>query len=149
MAADLAIDRASVQASAAADTPKGFAILGLGEDFGAAVVQQDEVKFLGPIFFAGAARAAEDAGVDGHWLAGGTAGEEFEHDCQVREARHKLFDADEADERARSRDGLPRVPFVFDHADLAGLGDEKIPAGDPKISTADFVAKKCGAAFEP
>ena len=37
---------------------------------------------------------------------------------------------------------LAGIAFVFDDTDLTGLGDEEIPAGDPQIRVAEFVAKK-------
>ena len=142
MAADLAVDGAGVQAGAAANAAEGFAIFGIGEDFGSAVVEQDEMEFLGPVFFAGSAGAAENAGVDGHPLAGGTSGQKLEHDGQIGQARNELFNSDQTDENARGGDGLPGVALVFDDADLACFGDEEISTGDAEIGGAKFVAQE-------
>ena len=46
VAADVAENRADVQARAAADAVQRVALLGVGEQFGAAIVEQDDVPFL-------------------------------------------------------------------------------------------------------
>ena len=53
VATNLAIDRADVQARAAADAVQSFAHLRVGQQSGAAIVDQDKVKFLGAVLVIG------------------------------------------------------------------------------------------------
>ena len=57
--ADVAENRADIQARAAADAVERVALLGVRQQFRAAIVQQDHMPFLGTVGFAGLARAAE------------------------------------------------------------------------------------------
>src|SRR4051794_19850603 len=49
VAADIAENRANVQASAAANAVEGITLLGVREQLGAAIVQQDHMIFFGAI----------------------------------------------------------------------------------------------------
>src|SRR5690349_8199289 len=77
VSADLAVNRARVEARAAADAAQRLAIFLAREDFAAAVVDQDEMEFLGAIALSRDARAAEDVRVDRDRLAGRAAGEKL------------------------------------------------------------------------
>src|SRR2546423_15468785 len=54
--ADLAEDRAGIEARAAANAAQGFPVLFAGKNFSPPVVHQHQMKFLGPVRFARAAR---------------------------------------------------------------------------------------------
>src|SRR5262249_12934831 len=73
VAAGPLVDRADVQAGAAADAVEGLAPGRVGEDAGPAVVQQDEVELLGPV---ARGHPGPERGIRVHSLPGGGAGEE-------------------------------------------------------------------------
>src|SRR5665213_2988123 len=69
VAADIAKNRADIQARAAADAMERVALLGVGEQFRALIVEQHDVPFLRAVAFAGLARAAIHRVVTRQWLA--------------------------------------------------------------------------------
>src|ERR1039458_182605 len=70
LAADVAENRADVQARAAADAMECVALLGVGEEFRAMIVEQDNVPFLRAVALAGLAWAGIHRVVTRHRLAG-------------------------------------------------------------------------------
>src|SRR5579864_4640223 len=52
MAADVAIDRAGIEAGATADTVQHLPLLGVGQQPAAAVIDQHYMEFFGPVGFA-------------------------------------------------------------------------------------------------
>ena len=60
VAADLAIHRAVIEASAAANAVQRLALLGIGQQLRAAVVEQQQVKLVGPVDFAVAPRTRRE-----------------------------------------------------------------------------------------
>ena len=75
------------------------ALLGVGQELGAAVVEQDDVVFLRAVAFAGLARAAVHGIVAGHGLAGAGGGEHRQEKREVGELRQDLLDAQQRDHR--------------------------------------------------
>src|SRR5207237_6102545 len=69
VAADIAVDGTDVEAGAAADAVKRVALFGVGEELGAAVVEQYHVIVLRAIGFAGLTRPAVKGGVTRHGLS--------------------------------------------------------------------------------
>src|SRR5271156_254356 len=68
MAADVFENRADVEARAAADAVERVALLGVGQQLRAAIVEQDDVKLLRAVAFAGLARTAVKRVVTGEGL---------------------------------------------------------------------------------
>ena len=139
VAADVAENRADVQARAAADAMQRVALLGVGEQFRAAVVEQHDVKFLRAVGFAGLARAAIHRVVTRQRLAGAGGGEHRQKQREVFKPRQNFLDAEQRDHRLRQRGGEARVAFVFRDGNHAGLGDGEIRAGDADVGREVFL----------
>jgi len=75
VSADGAINRAGVQAGAATDAVQSVALFGIGEQFGAAIIEKDDVKFFGACEFVRSARAADQSVVASDGLARAGCGE--------------------------------------------------------------------------
>ena len=112
MAAGLAIDGAGVHACRAADALERLPFLGFGEDAGASVVEQDDMKFLRAI-------AGRDTGpercVRVHALAGGGASQKLEHDFKILEAGQHLLYTHQADQSARQCEAHAAVALGLDY----------------------------------
>src|ERR1035438_3464065 len=83
LAADIAENRADIQARTAADAMKRVALLGVGEEFRAMIVEQDDVPFLRAVAFAGLARAGIHRVVARHRLAGAHRREHWQEQPQM------------------------------------------------------------------
>ena len=98
VATGLAIDRAGVHAGRAANALQRLPLLGLGENRGAAIVQQHHVEFLRAV-------ARHDPGpqrsVGIHALTGGRAGQQLQDHFQILEAGNHFLDAGQSDQGAR------------------------------------------------
>src|SRR5918997_5144350 len=127
VAAGLAVDGADVQAGAAADAVEGLLELG-PEELRAAVVHQDQVKLLGPVEFALAARPCDEVGVDGELLAGPAPPEELDEDGEVLEARDHLLYPHNDDVHRRDAGHEPGVALVGDRRDGPRLGHPEVRA---------------------
>src|SRR5262249_2816633 len=92
MAANFAVDGAGVEAGSAPDAVQGFALFGIGEELGAAVVHEDYVKFFRAVGFPGAAGSGEEGCVDGEELSRAAAAQEFEEDREVLGTGDHFFD---------------------------------------------------------
>src|SRR5918998_1493148 len=90
VAAGLAVDRADVQAGAAADAVERLLEL-RAQELRAAVVQQDQVKLLRPVQLTFTARAGDEVGVDRDLLPRPAPAEELDEDREVLEARDHLL----------------------------------------------------------
>ena len=122
--ANLAIDRAGVQARPAANAVQHLAHLGVGQRLGAAIVHHHHVHFLRTIF-AGTARSGQERGVSGELLTRPGAAEQSQKNSQVGEPGNKLFDSDQRDVHSGNRGAHANVPFVLnrDHGSRLGHGE--------------------------
>src|SRR5579871_4716136 len=111
MAADTAINGTGIQTRPAADALQAFAKR-RAEDFRAAVIENDEVKFLRAVQFTGSALASQNRRVDGKRLARRAAGEELQENGQILQAGDNLFHPHDGDMHARASRGEPAVTFV-------------------------------------
>ena len=93
--ANLAINRAGIQARPAANAVQHLAHLGVGQRLGAAIVHHHHVHFLGTVFTR-AARPGQERSVGGKLLARPGAAEQSQKNSQVGEPGNKLFDSDQA-----------------------------------------------------
>jgi len=82
----------NVEARAAADAVERVALLGVGQQFGAAIVEQDDVELLRSVDFAGLARSAVKRVVTGKGLPGAGGGEHGRRG-RGRPVSAALFDA--------------------------------------------------------
>src|SRR5947209_4978623 len=100
MTSDFAIDGASIQACAAADTAQRLAIFA-GKNFSAPVIEENDVEFFRPIFLLRLARPAKEARIDGERLPRSAARQKLEHHRQIGKSRDQLLNADQAHKHAR------------------------------------------------
>src|SRR5438067_5662183 len=132
MAADAAINRAGIQASAAADAKQAFAQRA-AENSRAAVIENDEVECFRPVQLAGLPRAGDDLRINRELLAGCSAGEDLQEVRQVGQARDDLLDAHDGDVALGKSTGEEAVPFVGDQYNRAGFGDREIRSGNADV----------------
>lgn len=86
MAADVSEDRADIETGTATDAVKGIALFGVGEQLGAFVVENDEMKFLRAVNFAGLAWTTIERIVTGEGLARACGGEHGQEKGEVIES---------------------------------------------------------------
>ena len=140
MAAGLAVDRADVEAGAAADAAEDLPAFA-GEHLGPAVVDEDDVHLLGPVGLGGVAGAGDELRVDREVLRGGGAAEQVQQDAEVAVARDDLLDPDEDDVAAGGGDAEAGVALVGDQDDAAALGGDKVGAGEADVGREVLVAE--------
>src|SRR5580693_7096342 len=86
VAADILVNRADVETCAAADAMESVALLGIGKQAGATVIEEDHVKFLRAVGFALLPWSADQRTIRGDGLARATPG-------QQRPEQRKVFEA--------------------------------------------------------
>ncbi len=133
VAAHVAIDRADVQARAAADAVERVALFGVGQQRRAVVVEQDDVELLRAVRFARLARAAVHRVVAADQLPGTHRRQHRQEQGKVFQARHHFLDAEQRDHGLRQRGGEPGVALVLGDGDHAGLRDGEVRAGDAHV----------------
>src|SRR5580693_5906028 len=84
--------RAHVEAGAAADAMQHVALLNVCEQFASAIVEQDDVKFLGAVDLIRLPRAADQSVIASDWLASAGGGEDGPKQRKVLEPRNHFFD---------------------------------------------------------
>ena len=139
--ADLAVHRAMIQTSAAADAIKRLALLGIAQQLGSAVVEQHHVKLVRAVDFARAPRSGEKRRVHRERLAGGAASQQVQKHGQILRARNHLFDARDGDVDLRRRTRQTRVAFVLHHHHRARIRHQEIRARDADIGLQKFLAQ--------
>ena len=139
MAADRLIDRAMVHAGAATDAAQ-HVLEFAAEHRRAAVVEQNDVIFLGPIGIAGAARAGGERRIDRHVLPGRRAREHAQQLRGVVQRRHQLFQRGDDDMDLGQDLRKIAVALVGDDDGGPGLGDEEIGAGDADVRGEELIA---------
>ena len=87
MAADVAIDRADIQACAAADAMKGIPLLAVGEEVGSLVVQEHQMEFFGSVGFAWLARTAVERVIARQRLPCAGGGKHGQEECEILKLR--------------------------------------------------------------
>ncbi len=143
VAAALPVDRAHVQAGAAADAAQNRALVAR-EDVAAPVVQEDDVHLVGPVGLAAGARAGDELGVDGQRLPGRRARQQVQQHGQVAIARDQLLDADQRDVAAGRGQAEAGVAFVRDQHEAAALRRHEVRAGDGGVGL-QVLAPQVGA----
>ena len=115
VAADVPKNRADVQAGAAADAMERVALLGIGQEFGAMIVQQHDMPFLGTVAFAGLAGAGIHCVVTRQRLTGAHRGQHGQKKRKIFKFRQDFFDAEQGNHRFGQRRGEPEssVTAVF------------------------------------
>jgi hypothetical protein len=131
-----------IQARAAADAEQRLALSGIGENLGAAVVEKDDIKFVGPVRFSGLACSSETGCVDRQRLTGSAASQKFQENGQILRAGNQLLNAGEGDVNAGRGTGQPGVALIFHQHDGAGIGNQKIRAGNADTGRQKFFAQR-------
>ena len=132
------VDRADVQAGAAADAVQRLAAHRVGEHRGAAVVEQHQVELLRPV---AGVHPGPHRGVRVHPLAGRRPGQQLQEHLEVGEARHDLLDAHHGDQGLRQGQAHPAVALGLDHGERAGLGDAEVGAADRDLGGQELSAQ--------
>ena len=121
------VDRADVEARAAADAVQSLPAHLVGEHARAAVVEQHDVQLLRPV-------AVGDAGperrVRVHALAGRGARQQLQEHLEVGEARQQLLDPEHRHEHRGQRRAHAAVALGLDDADRSRLRDPEVRARD-------------------
>ena len=128
-----------IQARAAADAVERFPLAAIGQQLGAAVIQQHHVELFGPVDFARAARPRQERRVNRQRLAGGAASQQLQKYGQILRARNQLLDSRHRDVNLRRGSGQARVALVFDESHRAGIGDQEIGAADADVGGQEFL----------
>ncbi len=95
----------------------------------------------GPSWSSGAPRAGDERRVGGELLARARARQQPQQRPRVVERRHHLLDGGEHDVHLGQRQRQVGVAFVGDDDGRAGLGDEKVGAGDADVGRKKFLAQ--------
>ena len=94
---DIAEDGAHIQASPATDAVQGVALFGIGQEFGATVVEQHDVPLDGAVGFAGLPRSTIKRVVAGDRLARPGRGQERQEQREIFELGQNLLNAQQGD----------------------------------------------------
>ncbi len=140
MPADREEDRAVVEAGGAADAAEH--VVELSAEHGrAAVVEQHDVEFAGPVEIGGAFRSGGEGDVGRDFLPGGRTRQQAQQGHRVVEGRHHLLDAGDDDMGLGQGLGEVAVALVGDDGGRAGFGDQEIGAGDADIGGDETLAQ--------
>ena len=90
---DILEDRADIQAGTTPDAAQCVTLLGIGEQFCAAVIQQNNMHLFRSIGFAGLTRTCVHCVVAGHLLARSGSGEHRQKEGKIFQSREHLLDA--------------------------------------------------------
>ncbi len=141
VAAHAGVDGAVVHAGAAADAAQRGPQLGIGVDARAAVVQDDQVDFLGPVLLALAPGAGDEVEVGAHGLARGGAREDGVERRHVLQPRHDLLEAHDGDVDGRHVGAHAAVALVLDEAEGPRLGHGEVHAGEARVGMQELLAQ--------
>jgi hypothetical protein len=141
MTADAGVYRAMVEAGAAADALQRLPQLGVGQNFRAAVVQNDEVHFSGAVFFFIFAGRGNQIDIGGNQLPGGRADQQAQQRDDVFLFFHHLFQTHHGDVHRWNRGAHAAVAFVFHEAKCPGLRNGKINAAQADLGFKKFLAQ--------
>ena len=128
VAADVAENRTDVQARAASNAMERVALFGVGEQFRAMIVEQDDVEFLRAITFTGLARAAKQCIVTRQRLAGPRGREH-------RQKQRQIFQ--------------PRQTFSMPSNETIVLGSAAVRRALPSFSVMEIMPVSAMAKFAP
>src|SRR5437879_13603596 len=101
--ADFAVHGAVIQARPTPDAIERFTLFAVGQYFGAAIIEKDDVKLFRSVNFTITTWTRQKRGVNGQGLAGGTAPEQFQKHRQILRARDELLDAGDGNVNLGSR----------------------------------------------
>ncbi len=102
------------------------------------------MDLVGAVGVAGAPGAGDDGRVAGELLAGGAAGEDFQHHTEIPEAGNDSLHAHHGDVDPRRRCGQPAVALVGHERNRAALRNGEVDPTDADIC-AEKEATKVGA----
>ena len=115
-------------------------LLGVSQKLRAAVIEQNNVKFLRSIWLTGLTRAAQQGVVTGQRLASPGRGEHRKKKREIREFRQDFLNADDRDVNLGQGGGKPGVAFVFRDGNHARFRDGEIGPADTDVGLAVFQA---------
>src|SRR5918998_4979360 len=140
VAAGLPVDRAHVQAGAAADAIQRLLEL-RAQQFGTAVVHEDEVQLLRAVELARLPGPRDEVGVDRELLSRAAAGQEPDEDRKVLEAGNKLLYPHHDDVHRGNAGDEPGVSLVGNRGHGARLGHPEVGARDADIGGQELLAQ--------
>ncbi len=137
-----AVDGADIGAGAAADAAQGLGKHGVPGQGQAAVVQEDDVHFLGA---AGGGAALVGPGDPGDVRSNSLAGSPARQNLQNAERRvqigHQLVHPHQGHVDPGQGSGEAGIAFVADNAQGAGLGDGEVGPGDAHVGGEESLAQ--------
>ena len=134
VAANSAKHRAHVEAGTAADAMQYVALLDVREQFGSAIVEQDDMEFFGAVDFVWLAWAADQRVVASDGLARASGGKDGPKHREVLEARNYFFDAGERDMNTGDAGAEVAIAFVSGEGNHSRISNEEIGAADSHLS---------------
>ncbi len=131
--ADLLEDGTDVEAGTATDALQNLLGLGIGEQRGAAVIDQHDVELLRAVGLNGRTRTANQGAVGGDGLAGAGGCEHGPQDGEIAHAGNDFLNAGDDDVNARNAGGEASIAFVGGDGNHAAVGNQEISAGDAHL----------------
>ena len=128
-----AVDRAIIHARRAANTPEHVLALA-PNDVAASIVEQHHVIFVNTVRVVSSFRSGHERSVNGKGLANCRPRQKAQQCCCIVESRNDLFNTTDDDVHTWLRHAKIAVPLVGDNHGRAGLGDQKVRAGNPDVS---------------
>ena len=141
MPADLAINRAVVQAGTAANAVQGLALILVRQQFRPSAIEQNDMKLLGPVDLTRTPRTREERRINGKRLPRRAAAKHFQKCREILRARNHLLDARDSDVNSGRGSGETRVAFILDNRYRSRVGDEEVGAADADIGVEKFRAQ--------
>jgi hypothetical protein len=125
---------AVVQAGAAADALQGLAQLGVVEHGRAAVVQNDQVNFVGAVLFARPPGRGDHIEVGGDQLPGGRTGQKPQKRRDLLQFLHDFLEPHHGDVHGWHGGAHAPVALVFHQAQGAGFGHGEVDAAQAHLA---------------
>src|SRR5580693_3114340 len=134
--------RAHVEAGTAADAMQHVALLYICEQFASAIVEQDDVKFLGAVDLIRFPRAADQRVIASDWLTGARGGKDRPKQRKILEPRNYFFDAGERDMNAGDAGAEAAIAFVGGESNHSRIGNQEISAADSHFGREEIAAQR-------
>ena len=129
-----------IQARAATDAIERLALVAIGQNLGAAVVEEHNVKLVGAVNLVCAPGSGKKGSVDGEALPGGTAAQQLEKYGQILRARNQFLDPGHSDVNFGRGSGQPRVALVLHNHNRTRIGNQKVCAADSDVRRQELLA---------
>ena len=147
MSADSGIDRTMVHAGPATDAKQSVAQKFVFIHPASAVVQQDQVHFLGSVFFTFLPWTTDHVEVGRDRLAGSGTGEDCQQRREILEFADDLFNAHHGNVNPRHGGTKAPVSFIFNQTQGSCFCDCEIYTGNAKLGSSEFVSQNLSCRF--